>query len=220
MTEDDDLRLLLHSPALTLDPPQSLVEDVRRGARRRRLRTRVGGAALATVVVAGGLALGPAVADSVSGLRSRGGQTTGLTRDPRAPAATSEVVTLQQINGAQVLTWFEGSTWCTATTRITREKSCSGPINPEHQGFSRVLASGSPSVTVDAEHVVAGLLPPGASRVVVHMKDGREYEAKVIDGGRFLQPVWSARVDDRDFPVEYYLAYDTGGHEVSRKPAR
>jgi hypothetical protein len=216
---DDDLRVLLHSPALTLEPSASLPDDVRRRARRRRTRTRIAGAGVATAVIAAGLLLGPGIASSIQELQQKKGQSAGITRDPRFPAATSDVVTLQSINKASVLTWWQGSDWCTVTTRVTHGYACFGPVNPEHQGFSRVLPSGSASITVDREHVVAGLVPPGAARVGVHMKDGREYEATIVDGTRFLVPVWSVRVDDSTYPVAYYVAYDSLGRELARQPA-
>jgi hypothetical protein len=216
---DDDVRVLLRSPALTLEPPTALPAAVRRQARRHRVRTRATGAGVAAAVVAGALLLGPGLKGSFDELRGGDGQTADVKADPRAPAATTEVVTLQQINGAEILTWFEGSQWCTVTTRQTHRESCQGPVNPAHEGFSWILASGSPSLTVDREHVVAGLVPPGASRVGVHMKDGREYSAVVSDGAQFPQPVWSVRVDDSAYPVDYYVAYDSAGQEIARKPA-
>ncbi len=214
---DDDLRLLLRSPALTLEPPETLAADVRRGARRQRLRARAGAGALAGALVAIGVLAGPDLAGSVDGLRNHPNQSAGVRPDPRAPAATTEVVTLQTINGAQVLTWFEGADWCTATTRITRQKTCLGAVDPQHRGFSWLVPSRSPSVTVDNEHVVAGIVPPGASRVGVHMSDGREFEGEIVVGSRFPVPVWSTRVDDSHGRVAYYVAYDLAGREIARK---
>lgn len=216
---EDDLRELLRSPALTLEPPAALPDAVRRNARRHRLRTRAACAGAALAVVAAGLLVGPALKDSLDELSSNRDQTAVPEHDPRAPAATTEVVTLQRINGAELITWFEGSRWCTATTRQTTRDSCLGPANPQHEGFSWIFASGSPSVTVDDEHVVAGLAPPGASRVAVHMKDGREYDAAIINTPRFVLPVWSARVDDSAYPVEYYVAFNNLGGEIARMPA-
>ena len=215
---EDDLRVLLRSPALTLEPPATLPDVVRRKARRQRLRTRAAGAGTVLAVVAVGLLAGPGLKSSLDDLRNKN-DAAGFAADPRFPAATSQVVTLQHINGADVLTWFEGSRWCTATTRATTKDGCLGPANPAHPGFSWVFASGSPFLTVDNEHVVAGLAPPGAARVGVHMKDGREYEADIVDGAKFVVPVWSARVDDSAFPVEYYVAYDSTGTEFARQPA-
>lgn len=219
MTEDDDLRLLLHSPALSLEPPARLADAVRAGARRRRMRTTVGGTLAAVAVVCVGILLGPGVKDSVDGLLTRSEQSAGGRVDPRAPAATSDVVTLQTINAAEVLTWFEGSAWCTRTTRLTRQQTCLGPVDAEHRGFSWVLPARSPSLTVDDQHLVAGVVPPDATRVIVHMKDGREYGGEIHDSRGFVRPVWSVLVDDSSQPVEYYAALDSAGREIGRKPA-
>jgi hypothetical protein len=216
--DDSDLRLLLHSPALTLEPPTTLPDAVRRKARRHRMRTRAAAATATLAVVVTGVLVGPSVRTSLESRRNSS-QANPFKPDPRFPAATTEVVTLQQINGAQILTWFQGSDWCTATTRVKHLETCLGPVNPDHQGFSYIAPARSASVTVDNEHVVAGLVPAGAARVGVHMKDGREYDAEVIDGARFVLPVWSARVDDSTSPVEYYVAYGNLGQEIARKPA-
>jgi hypothetical protein len=216
---DDDLRVLLHSPALTLEPPDTLSDDVRRRARRHRAGTRIAAGGVTTALVVAGILVGPSLRGSVEDLRTHHGQPAGIKPDPRFPTATSDVVTLHSINKASVLTWWQGSDWCTVTTRVTHGFACFGPVNPAHQGFSRVLPSGSASITVDREHVVAGLVPPGAARIGVHMKDGREYEATIVSGTGFLVPVWSVRVDDSAFPVEYYVAYDGTGREFARQPA-
>jgi hypothetical protein len=173
----------------------------------------------AAAAVAAVLLVGPAVIDSVDGLRNDPGQSAGLQPDRRAPAATSDVVTLQTINGADILTWYERSDWCTVTTRVHHNKACLGPVDARHQGFGWVLAPRSPSLTVDTSHVVAGVLPPGAVRVVVHMKNGHEYDAAVVRGAGFVLPVWSVLVDDRRTTVDYYAALDGNGIEIDRKAA-
>src|SRR5689334_1961342 len=166
---DDDLRVLLHSPALTLEPPVTLPDQVRRRARRHRARTRATGAGVAVAVVAAALLLGPAVKGSIDDLRTRSDRASAPKTDPRAPQATTDVVTLRIVNSAEILTWFEGSQWCTKTTRVTAQRTCLGPVDPAHQGFSWVLPVHSPSVTVDDQYYVAGIAPPGATRIAVHM---------------------------------------------------
>lgn len=216
---DDDLRVLLHSPALALEPPQTLTDAIRRTARRHRARARVAaGVATAGLVVIGVL-VGPGLAGSIGELRESRNQPAAIEPDPRAPAATTDVVTMQRINGAEILTWFEGSRWCTATTRVTARDSCQGPVDPEHVGFSWVLPAGSASVTVDSQHVVAGIVPPGASRVIVHMTDGREFEGVITTGTRFPTKVWSTYLLGEPGTVEYYAAFDRLGAEIARQPA-
>jgi hypothetical protein len=217
---DDDLRLLLHSPALTLDPPTGLTDVVRRNARRHRLRSRAlsGTAAAALVVV--GVLLAPTVRGSLDNLRTNADRAGALKPDARAPHATTEVVTMRTLNGAEVLTWFEGSNWCTTSTRHTRQVTCLGPTDPQHQGFSWIAPARSASVTVDDQHVVAGIVPPGATRVVVHMSDGREFEGDFVDGARFPVKVWSALlVDDAHATVQYYAAFNSTGMQIAQRPA-
>ena len=217
---DDDLGVLLRSPALTLEPPAQLALSARRRARRRRLELRAVSSAIAVAVVGGALLLGPGLIDSVRNIGSHPDQSAGTQADPRFPGATTEIVTLNSINGASVLTWFEGADWCTATTRVTRQKTCLGAVDPEHRGFSWVVPARSPSVTVDNQHVVAGIVPPDASRVVVHMTDGREFEATLFDGARFPRPVWAVLlVEDPPGVVEYYAAFDAAGKQIARKQA-
>lgn len=216
---DDDLRLLLRSPALSLEPAADLSAVVRRRARQHRRRVRTAAASVTAALVVAGVLIGPSLQGSIDDLSNGRDQTAKDQTDARAPAATTEVVTIQNINGAELITWFEGARWCTAIARQTTKDACLGPVNPEHEGFSWVMPSGSPSLTVDDVHVVAGLLPPGASRVRVRMKGGREYAAAVVDGARFVMPVWSARIDDSAYPVEYFVAYDNSGREIARKPA-
>jgi hypothetical protein len=218
-SRDDDLRVLLRSPALTLEPRATLPDDVRRQARHHRLRVRAGGSGAAAVLVAVGVLLGPGLASSVDDLRSRTSQANAFKPDPRFPQATSAVLTMREINGANLLTWFEGSRWCTSTTRHTNQNTCLGPVAAAHRGFSWVLPAGSPSLTVDNQHVVAGIVPPDASRVVVHMKDGREFEGVFVDDSRFPRPVWSTLIDDSHGTVAYYAAFDPTGKEIARKPA-
>jgi hypothetical protein len=220
VTDDNDLRTLLQSPALSLEPPVSLASDVRRSARRFRLHQRVAAGGVAAALVVGGLVLGPALSDSVESLRNRSEQSAGFQPDKRFPAATTEVVTLRQINGAEVVTWFEGADWCTATTRVTRQKTCLGAVDPQHQGFSWVVPARSPSVTVDDQHVVAGIVPPGAVRVIVHFDEGRYFEGTLVEGDGFPVQVWSALLqDDGHGRIDYYAAFDATGREIARKAA-
>ena len=218
-TPDEDLRVLLRSPALTLEPRATLPDDVRRRARSHRVRVRTGGAIITAALVSTAVLLGPGLASSFDSLRNGAKQADSFKPDPRFPQATSPVLTMRQINGANLLTWFEGASWCTVTTRVTSQKTCVGPVSADHRGFSWVLPARSPSLTVDNQHVVAGIVPPDASHVVVHMKDGREFDGEFVDDSRFPRPVWSALIDDSHGTVAYYVALDPTGTEIARKPA-
>lgn len=207
----------IRSPAL--EPAGSLPTDVRRGARQQRRRARGLSAAVAAAVVAAGLLAGPGLVHVAQHLRHRSDATAAVA-DPRFPAATSDVLTLLSINGATILSWYEGDYWCTATTHAIHRTTCLGPVDPEHHGFSWVVPAHTPTVSIGDQHAVAGIAPPGASRVIVHMRDGREFESTLAEGRGYLRPVWSALlVDDTHGPVGYYAAFDQLGREIARKAA-
>ena len=216
-TDEEDLRLLLHSPALTLQPTPGLADTVRGRARRVTRRRRLTGALASVLLVAGGLAFGPAVADSLDSLRNRDDDSSpSFAKDARFPEATSDVVVMKTLRGAQLLTWYERSQWCTVTTRVTRRSTCVGPVSPTATGIPSFLGAGSPSLTVDNREVIAGVLGTGVSRVKVHLVDGRVYEGDVVEGRGFVLPVWCAVVEGPSSPVAFIAAYDVTGREIAR----
>jgi hypothetical protein len=215
-TDEEDLRLLLHSPALTLQPEPGLADTVRGRARRVTRRRRLTGALATVALVAGGLAFGPAVADGLDGLRNRESDSPGFARDARFPNATSDVVVMKTLRGAQLLTWYERSQWCTVTTRVTRKSTCVGPVSATATGIPSFLGAGSPSLTVDNREVIAGVVGTGVARVKVHLVDGRVYEGDIVEGRGFVRPVWCAVVEGPASPVTFIAAYDQTGREIAR----
>jgi hypothetical protein len=216
-TNEDDVRLLLHSPALALEPSSGLADSVRVRARGVRHRRRAASLALSVVVVAGAIVVGPSLAAGIEDLvTSSPNQSAGRQPDPRFPAATSEVLTLRTINGAQVVTWWEKSQWCTAVSRITSGRFCVGPVNPQGQAIPRYLNAGGPSLTVDRRSLVAGVARRDVKEVTVHLVDGRVLEGKLEDGDGFLLPVWSALIGDPAAHVAYILAYGEQGQELAK----
>ena len=213
---EEDLEVLLRSPALSLEPGRGLAEAARRQAGRVNRRRRVGAVLAAVGVAAGAITLGPAAVDAYDGLRNREVQEAGPPRDPRFPAATSAVVTMRTLNGAEVVTWYERSSWCTAASRVSRSRTCVGPVDEESRGIPRFLTAGSPSLTVDNRLVVAGVLGTDVVRVKVHLVDGREFDAEVVEGAGFVRPVWSALLAGHSVPVEWVAGFDTMGREVAR----
>jgi len=218
-TDEDDLRVLLHSPALALEPEAGLADRVRGRAKHVRRRRAVVSTAAVVAVLAAGALLAPSVADGIDGLRNRADQQAGPARDPHYPDATSDVVTMRLLNGAKIVTWYEGSQWCTRTSRVTSAKFCVGPIKAEARGLPRHLNPGTPSLDVDALPVVAGIAGTDVSQVKVHMKDGREFDTDLVQGKGFVRPVWSAWLRGDPGTVAYYVGYDALGHEVARVQA-
>ena len=215
-TDEQDLRLLLRSPALALEPEPGLADVVRGRARRVARRRRITSGVVAVAVIGGGVALTPVVARQVDELRNRPAQNAGLPFDRNFPNATSEVVTMRTLNGAQVVTWYEKSQWCTAASRVTRSRTCLGPVDAKATGIPRYLGPSSPSLKVDNWQLAAGVVGANVARVRVHLVDGREIEAELHSGKGFVLPVWSALIAAPAGTVDYVMAFDKEGRETTR----
>lgn len=212
---EDELSGLLRSPALSLEPPPDLVSSTRAGARRMLQRRRAGAAVLSAVAVAG-------VALVVPGLLGGGDRppdtvATDL-RDPRFPAATTAVVVLTELNGGEVVTFFEGRTWCTAAIRIGLSKACSRGLGSDVPPFAFLRAPGNETLTVDRDTLVAGILGTGVERVRVRLSDGRELTANDVQADGFPRPVWWMQVPPGT-SVESYVAYDGTERVVAERAA-
>ena len=217
MSTDEDLRLLLRSPALDLEPPPGLADAVRAQARRSR-RTRRGAAALAAVAVVGlGVAVTPAVTTAIEDLQERADQEPAFQEDEAFPDATSDVVTMRTVAGAQVVTWYEGDRWCTAASRETTERTCQGPVRETDPGLPRYLDPSAPSMQVQRWSMAAGVMGNDVRRVRLHLVDGREFESEPHEGRGFVLPVWSALITGPIGEVAYVAGYDALGREVTRR---
>lgn len=198
---------LLRSPALALEPPPGLADGVRRRAGRIRRRRRVAGAALVVAAVVSGGAVLPGLLS-----RDAGSDLAGMRGDPRAPLATSEVVELRLLNGASLITWWEGRLWCTGVYRVTTDRGCAGPVS-DRGG----LTSLRPALVVDDRVSAAGTAGPDVARVTVELASGAPLVAELVDGeGSFRQRVWSVELPRRA-EVTAYVAYDAAGVEVDRR---
>ena len=210
MTEPD-LRALLASPALDLEPPADLVEGVHRGARRVRWRRAAGTAALALVVLVGAASVVPRLqADK---------PTTGqvaLPPDSRFPQSTTPIAVLERLNGGEVVTFFEGARWCTASSRADTSTTCSRNIGAVVQPFAFLSRQGTESLSVDADGLVAGLLGDGVATVEVELSDGRTIRARSEQPGGFARAVWWLRVPAGAVVVGY-TARDDRGQPVARR---
>lgn len=211
---DDELSTLLRSPALALEPPPDLVEEVRVGARRVRRRRAVGASALSVVLLGAAALAGTALLDGPPS----GGPAESYAVSPgdaRFPDATTAVVRLAQLNGGEVLTFFEGQRWCTAAARIGTAKGCSRALGAQVQPFAFLVPPGVDSLTVDADSLVAGVLGTDVARVQVRFTNGSDVEASTTSPRGFPWPVWWAQVP-RGERVERYTAYDEAGEELAR----
>ena len=212
MSPEDDLRLLLRAPQLSLDPTPGLPDRVRRRARVIRRRQRAaGGTLVAAALLTAGLA-GPSL---VARLRAPDQSAVAgqPVPDPRFPDATSEVVTLAP---AGIFTYFRGDQWCTVARRLSDSSTCSptgaGPT------LSSVRGPGTNSLSIDRIRLAAGLAGADVAKIELLLSDGSHLVADLTDGhGSFPQPVWSASVPPSR-TVERYTAYDAAGRVLGTRP--
>ncbi len=204
---DDELTALLRSPALSLDPPVDLVASVHQGARRVRRRRTAGVVALSAAALGCAALVGP----GLLGEGERPPETVAAPLASRFPQATTSVERLERLNGGDVVTFFVGTRWCTASSRTLVNDGCrgyvgTGPVAP----FALTVAPGDDTLSVDRDTVTAGVLGTGVSRVTVELTDGTVLEARTVQGEGFPRPVWWAAVP-RGGTVQGYTAYDGAG---------
>ena len=186
---DDELTALLRSPSFELEPPGDLLEGVRRDARRVRRRHAVGTALASVAVLVAGAVVAPGLVGVLRGPDSAPAQV-ALAPDSRFPEASSTVYRLASLHGGEVLTFFEGRSWCTASVRLDRAKACSRTVGYDLAPFAFLVPRGSESLTVDGDGLVAGLLGKGVERVDVHLSDGTVRTAEQAQPRGFVRPVW------------------------------
>ncbi len=214
MSPEDELRLLLRAPQLSLDPTPGLPDRVRRRGRvlRRRQRT-AGGSLVVAALLTAGLA-GPSL---VARLRAPD-QAVVAGRpvpDPRFPDATTEVATLAP---AGIFTYFKGAQWCTVARRLSDSSTCSPLPAPNAPSLVSVRGPGTNSLSIDRIRLAAGLAGAGVVKVELLLSDGSHLVAVLIDGhGSFPQPVWSASVPPSR-TVERYTAFNAAGQVLATRP--
>jgi hypothetical protein len=215
----EELSALLRSPALSLEPPPDLLEGVRRGARRTRRGQRAAVAALSgTAVLVAALAV-PALLDARGGPPSTDvADTLPSELAARIDGETTSVELLESLNGGRVVTYFQGTRWCTAAMRTVVNDGCRGYVGAGTLGpFALLLPSGHETLSVDRDSVVAGVLGTGVERVTVELSDGTTEPASAVSGRGFPRPVWWAAVP-RGTTVVSYTARGPGDVVVERLP--
>jgi hypothetical protein len=207
---EDELGALLRSRALALEPPADLVASTRARAQRIHRRRRAGMVAVTAAAVAAVLA-GTGLVGGADGPPETVATDAG---DPRFPAATTPVVVLSELNGGEVVTFFEGRAWCTAAVRSGTAKACSRALGSGVPPFAFLRAPGNETLTVDRDTLVAGVLGTGVAEVRITLSDGRELTADDVKADGFPQPVWWMQVAP-DTAVTGYTAYDAAGGVVA-----
>ena len=214
MSPEDELRLLLRAPQLSVDPTPGLPDRVRRRARVLHRRRRAAGG---TLVVAALLTAGLAGPSLVARLGAPDQATVAgqPVPDPRFPDATTEVVTLAP---AGIFTYFRGVQWCTVARRLSDSSTCSPPAAAGTAALPSVRAAGTNSLSIDRIRLAAGLAGAGVAKVELLLSDGSHLVADLTDGhGSFPQPVWSAPVPPTR-TVARYTAYDASGRVLGSRP--
>jgi len=175
-----DLRELMSSPALTVEPPAGLDETVRRRAGTVRRRRRLAAAALGVAGVAAVVPLLPRLTDRTGpGLAAPPAPNYGMR------GATSSVVLLERLNEASVVAWFEGDELCTAAIRVKRDRYCAPAVNPQTPLALPLVLSAEHMPRVDDRQVAVGLLREGVAQVRVTLRRGKPLVATVRRGERF-----------------------------------
>ena len=211
---DAELAALLRSPAFSLAPPPGLVEGVQHGARRVRRRRAAGTAMLSLALVAGAVTVGPQLVASLTGDNGESGQVARLAADSRFPNATTPVLLLAELNGGEVLTWFEGTRWCTASARAGINSACSRNVGAQVPPFAFLRVPSTESLTVDNDSLAAGVLGSEVAAVQVRLSDGSTAPARVAQPQGFPRPVWWLAIP-RGITVERYTALDAAGEPIA-----
>lgn len=219
-----DLSDLMRSPELALEPSPGLARDVRRSAAalRRRRRAAAGAGAVTSLV----LALGGAVV--VPGL---------VSEDRLAPSepatvagATTPVIVLGDLNGAEAVTYWKGRSWCYGVSRVTTTHGCTNGIRGGDD-FPAVAGPAESALRVDdgqasERQLVAGLLGDRVATVEVLLVDEKAPATGQPDVTRslaatqrrvdFPRGVWWFEVP-RGLRVTGYIAYDVAGARLTSR---
>lgn len=221
-----DLSDLMRSPELGLEPRPGLARDVRRSALvlRRRRRVAAGGGAVAALALAvGGAVVVPGLVGEDRLVPSR---TAGVA------GATTPVIVLQDLNGAEAVTYWKGRSWCYGVSRVTTTHGCTNGVRGADD-FPAVAGPAESALRVDdgqasERQLVAGLLGDRVARVEVLLTGERtpasgqpevtRARAATERRADFPRGVWWIEVP-RESRVAGYIAYDAAGLELATRRA-
>lgn len=211
-----DLRELMQSPTLALEPLPTLDTVVRREARALRRRRRSVAAALSLVGFAGGVAVLPGLLAPDRVMQVPGGMPT---EDYGIRGATSDVVLLEEINGAKVVAWYEGRELCIATIRVKRGRTCAPAVDPATtNAFPHVFPL---EVTrVDDRRLLVGQHLGDVDRAGVTVRVDLDRQpglvATGVSGRGFPLPVFYVELPKGAVPTEV-RGLDQDGRTVARR---
>lgn len=206
-----DLRELMQSPALALEPAPTLDTVVRREARALRRRRRALGAALAVVGLAGAVGVVPALVS-----RDEPAQVAGFpSEDYGIKGATSGVVLLEKLNGAAVVAYYEGNELCIAPIRVKRTRTCAPAVNPATTAvFPHVF--GLDAARVDDRRLLVGQAGRGVVDIRVDIEGQPPLIATQVSGRGFALPVFYAEIP-KGAVVTGIRGFALDGREIGRR---
>lgn len=217
-----DLRDAMRSPELALEPPAGLEREARRAAVA--LRRRRAGGSLAAVAAVAALGL-VAVVPGLGGEDSLAPPSFAT-----VPGATTPVIALGDLNGAEAVTYWKGASWCYGVSRITTTHGCTNGVRGA-DAFPAVAGPAESALRVDGgqasqRQLVAGLLGSGVARVEVRLvadgtsAEGRAEESRQAAATRrqagFPYGVWWLEVP-RGSRVVGYEAFDAAGATLATR---
>jgi len=207
-----DLSDRLRSPDLALEPAAGLADAVRRRARRVRRRRQVAGSALGVAAVLGVAGLAPGLLGP-----SRGADLATVDRSYGVTTATTEVVLLERVNGADVVAWFEVDQPCAGAIRVKRRSECAENVSPRSvEPFPALFDQGTSALRVDDRQLVGGLVQESVTAVRVELAEGPPVQALTRRGDGFPFPVFFAELP-RGAVVTAVVAVGGDGSELGRR---
>ena len=207
-----DLSDRLRSPDLALEPGAGLADVVRRRAGRVRRRRRVAGSALGVAAVVGALGLVP-------GLVGTSGDAPLATADRSygVRTATSEVVLLERVNGADVVAFFQDDLPCVSAIRVRKSQTCAENVSSlSVETFPALFDVGAKALRVDDVQLFGGLVQAGVPTVRIELAEGPSVEAQTRSGAGFPFPVFFAELP-RGAVVTEVVAVGGEGTELGRR---
>ncbi|MCW2778434.1 MAG: hypothetical protein JWN17_2159 [Frankiales bacterium] len=210
-----DLSAQMQAPSLALEPSPGLLDAVRRRAGRVRRRRRLAGGALVVAAAVTGVGVLP-------GLLHTGTQTGRLATPDRSygiRTATSAVVLLERLNGADVVAWFEGDELCAAAIRVKRRRECAPGVSAASPDpFPFVFDATSRALRVDDRQLLAGVVRTDVQQVAVEVAGGPPLRATATREPGFPLPVFSVELP-HGATVLRLVAYGPAGEELgTRRP--
>lgn len=206
-----DLSARLRSPDLALEPDAGLGASVRRRAARIRRRRRATGSVLGVAAVVGAAGLVPGLSGGSREVPLATDRSYGVT------TATSEVVLLERVNGADVVAFFQGDLPCASAIRVRRSQTCAENVSPGSvTAFPALFDAGAKALRVDDVQLFGGLVQESVPQVRLELAEGPPVEAVTRRGDGFLFPVFFAELP-RGAVVTAVVAVAGDGTELDRR---